>query len=82
MMARSCESQSDELKDKTIGIMYCGASITVTGSLLNRVDVKEHRTKIETAKEGKSIVATHRCCRTYFVKNRVGEMVSITTSAT
>ena len=61
--------------------MKCGASITNTGSLLNCVDVKEHETIIETAKEGESIVATHACCKTYFVKNRVCDMVSIITSA-
>jgi len=61
--------------------MDCGASITITGSLINCVDVEEHKTIIETAKEGESIVATHTCRKTYFVKNRVGDMVSITTSA-
>ena len=49
--------------------------------LLNCVDVEEHKTIIETAKEGESIMATHVCRKTYFVKNRVGDMVSITTSA-
>ncbi len=27
------------------------------------------------------MMATHVCCKTYFVENRVGDMVSITTSA-
>jgi hypothetical protein len=61
--------------------MDCGASITITGSLINCVDVEEHKTIIETAKEGESIMATQVCSKTYFVKNRVGDMVSITTSA-
>jgi hypothetical protein len=39
------------------------------------------KTKIETAKKGESIVATHACRKTYFGKNRVGAMVSITASA-
>jgi hypothetical protein len=62
--------------------MDCGESITFTGSLLNCVDVKEHKTIIETAKEGESIVATHACSKTYCVKNRVGDsdIFSITTS--
>jgi hypothetical protein len=77
-MARSSESQSDESTDKSLGIMDCGASITSTGSLLNYVDVKEHKTVIETAKEGEFIVA---CRKTFCVKNRVGDMVSITTWA-
>jgi hypothetical protein len=80
-LARSIESQSEELTDESFGVMDCGASITITGSLLNCVDVEEHKTIIETAKEGKSIIATHVCRKTYFVKNRVGDMVSITTSA-
>ncbi len=82
-MARSCELQSDESKDKTFDVMDCGASITMTGSLLICVDVKENKTIIETAtsKEGESIMATHTCRKTYFVKNRICEMVSITTSA-
>jgi hypothetical protein len=80
-MAQSSESQSDESTDKSLGVMDYGASITITGSLLNCVDVKEHKTLIETAMEGESIVATHACRKTYFVKNRVGDMVSITTSA-
>ncbi len=78
-MARSCESQSDESTDKSLGVMDCGASITITGSLIYCVDVEEHKTIIGTAKEGESIVATHACSKTYFVKNRVGDMVSITT---
>jgi hypothetical protein len=80
-MASSIESQSEESTDKSLGVMDCGASITITGSLLNCVDVEEHKTIIETAKEGESILATHVCRKTYFVKNRVGDMVSITISA-
>ncbi len=58
-MARSIESQSEESTDESLGVMDCGASITITGSLLNCVDVDEHKTIIETAKEGESIMATH-----------------------
>ncbi len=53
-MARSSESQSHESTDKSVGV----TSITITGPLLNSVDVKEHKAIIETAKEGGSIVAT------------------------
>jgi hypothetical protein len=45
-MARSSESQSDESTDKSLGVMDCGASISITGSLLNCVDVKEHKQKL------------------------------------
>jgi hypothetical protein len=75
-MARSIESQSEESTDESLWVMHCGASITI-----NCVDVEEHKTIMETAKEGESIIATHVCRKTYFVKNRVGDMVSITTSA-
>jgi hypothetical protein len=57
-MARSIESQSEEWKEKSLGVTDCGASITITGSLLNCVDVEEHKTITETAKEGESIMAT------------------------
>ncbi len=45
------------------------------------VDVEEHKTIIETANEGESIMATNVCRTTYFSKNRVRDMVFITTSA-
>ncbi len=45
-------------------------SITITGSLLEFVDVEERKTIIETAKEGEfilhSIMATHVCRKTFF----------------
>ncbi len=43
--------------------------------------VEEHKTIIEPAKEGDSIMARHVGSKTYFVMNRVGDMVSITRSA-
>ncbi len=52
VMARSSDSKSEESTDKSLGVMDFGASITVTGSFLDCVDVKEHKTIIETAKEG------------------------------
>jgi hypothetical protein len=51
-MALSSESQSDESTDKSLGVLDFGASRSITGSLLDCVDVKEHKTIIETAKEG------------------------------
>jgi hypothetical protein len=35
VMARSIESQSEESTDRSLGVMHCGASITIKGSLLN-----------------------------------------------
>ncbi len=58
-MARSIvsESQSEESTDKSLRVMDCGASVTFTGPLLNCIDVEEHKTIIETAKEEESIMA-------------------------
>ncbi len=50
-MAQSSESQSDESIDKSLGVMDCGASITITRSLLNWVNVKEHKNKNWDSKE-------------------------------
>jgi hypothetical protein len=63
-MARTIESQSEESTDESLRVMDCGASITITGSLLYCVDVEEHKTTIEMAKEGESIMATHVCSKT------------------
>jgi hypothetical protein len=41
-MAQSSESQSDKSTDKSLGVMDCGALITITGSLFNCI--KEHKT--------------------------------------
>jgi hypothetical protein len=60
-MVRSIESQSEESTDKSLGVMDCGASVTIMGSLHNCVDVEEHKTKLETARVGESIMATHVC---------------------
>ena len=46
-MARSIESESEESTDESLGVMDCGASITITGSLLNCVDVEEHKFSIK-----------------------------------
>ena len=82
-MARHEDSESnyDYSKDKSVIVMDCGASVTITGSLLNCEDVELKITKIETAKEAESIMASHTCRKTHFVRNRLGEVVSITTLA-
>ena len=74
-------AQSDYGQDKSVIVMDCGASTTVTGSLLNCTDIVEKITTVETAKDGEGMTATHSCIKTYFVRNRVGEMVTITTPA-
>ena len=59
----------------------CGATVTITGSLANTTDVKEKTVVIEMAENGAEMRSTHTCMKTYFMKNRSGETVSITTPA-
>jgi hypothetical protein len=74
-------AQTDYGKDKSVIVVDCGASTTMTGSLLNCSDIEERITTVETAKDGEGMTATHSCNKTYFVRNRVGEVVTITTPA-
>ncbi len=68
------------IKDKSVIVMDCGASQTITGSLIICKEVKEKET-IETANGDDSIKSTHTCIKTYFVRNRMGEVVTITVLA-
>ena len=61
--------------------MDCGASTTITGSLVICTKIAETETLIDTAKEGEGMTATHSCNKAHFVRNRVGETVTITTPA-
>ena len=61
-MARQEDEQSnlvDYSKDKSVIVLDCGASTTVTGSLLNCTDVEVKNTIIETAKDGEGMTAAH-----------------------
>ena len=49
--------------------MDCRASVTITGSLLNCEYVDVKITKIETAKEAESILASHTCRKMHSVRN-------------
>jgi hypothetical protein len=59
----------------------CGATVTITGSLANTTDVKEKTVVIEMAENGAEMRSTRTCMKTYYMKNRSGETVSITTPA-
>jgi hypothetical protein len=81
--ARQADKQPelvDYSKDKSVIVLDCGASTTVTGSLVNCqcTDVEVKTTMSETAKDGEGRKATHSCKKTYFVKNGLGDIVSIT----
>ena len=53
-----------QLKDKSVIVMDCGASCTMTGSLLNTREVTEKTRNIETADGKESLKATHTCLKT------------------
>ena len=67
--------------DKSYLCADCGASMTMTGSLANATDVEEKHVIVDMAESVTSMKATHTCMKTYFIKNRTGEVVSITTPA-
>ena len=79
-MAKAGEILSAD-DDKSHLCADSGASATITSSLANTTDVKERTVVISTAEDGAAIRATHTCMKTYFMKNRSGETVSITTPA-
>jgi len=53
----------------------------VMGSLENTKDVVEKLVRVEMAENGTSMKATQVCMKTYFLKNRSGEVVSLTVPA-
>ena len=53
----------------------------MTGSLENTTDVVEKLVRVEMAENGTSMKATHVRMKTYFLKNRLGEVVSLTVQA-
>jgi hypothetical protein len=52
------QSTTDYSNDKSVIVMDCGASTTMTGSLLNCADIVEKITTIETAKDGEGMITT------------------------
>ncbi len=61
--------------------MDCGASQTITCSLVNCKDEIEKVAIIETAGGEEHMKSTLECTKTYFVRNRMGEVVTITVPA-
>ena len=80
-MARPKEAEPWVIKDNSTIVMDCGASSSLTGSLLNTNEISEKMTRIETADGAETMKATHHCMKTYFVRNRMGETKSITVPA-
>jgi hypothetical protein len=82
-MARPVSGEAGPLviKDKSVIINDCGASATITGSLINTSETSERITIIETADGRDSMTASHKCLKTYFLRNRTGEVTKITVPA-
>jgi len=80
-MARPADAEPLVVKDNTTIVMDCGASSSLTGSLLNTKEISEKVTRIETADGAETMKATHHCMKTYFVRNRMGETKPITVPA-
>ena len=57
-MARPSIESTQVIKDKSALVMDCGASQTITSSLINTKDVKEKVTIIETADGDDSMKST------------------------
>ena len=77
-MARQSDTAPWEIKDKSAIVMDCGAFSSVIGSLINTKNVIEKITKTETADGVDSMKATHLCLKSYFMRNRMGEVKPIT----
>ena len=67
-MARQSEQSTKVIREKSVAVMDCGASQTITGSLINCKDVMEKVTIIETANGEENMVSTHVCTKTNFVR--------------
>ena len=68
-MARLSKQSTQVIKDKSVIVMDCGASQTITNSLINCKEVKEKVTMIKTADGDESMKGTHSCIKTYFIHN-------------
>jgi hypothetical protein len=63
-------------EDKGYLFADCKASITITGSFANSTDIVEKRVMIGMAE---SVKKMYSCMKSHFVKDRLGQLVSITT---
>ena len=67
-MARPSGQYPQSITDKSVLVMDCRASQTITRSLLNCSDVRELQTRIVTADGKESMTSTHACLKTDFLK--------------
>ena len=61
--------------------MDCGATDSLTSSLITATDVEENLIIIETADGVERMCSNHTCIKTYFVKNSMGETVPFSVPA-
>jgi hypothetical protein len=80
-MARPSGSPIPKDEDKGYLCADCGASITITGSLANATDIVVKRVMVDMDESGATMYSSHSCKKTHFVKDRLGQLVSITTEA-
>ena len=69
------------IKDKSVAIVDCRATSTLTCSLINATDIEKKVTIIETADGEERMQSSHKCIKTYFVRNRKGDPVLISVPA-
>jgi hypothetical protein len=81
VMARPSDQSTKVIKEKSVAVRDCGALQTITCSLINCKDVMEKVTIIETANSEENMKSNHACTKTYFVRNRTGDLVTITVTA-
>ena len=81
LAARPAVERTSVEDDMSYVCTDCGASMTITGSMANTTDVQAKSIIVDMAESGTSMNATHTCMKTNFVKNRTGEVVTITTPA-
>jgi hypothetical protein len=80
-VARAGEESTRIIKDRSVAIVDCGATDTLTLLQIHATDVEEKLTIIETADGVERMHSNHKCIKTYFVKNCMGETVLITVPA-
>ncbi len=61
--ARPSDQATKAIKEKYVAVMNCGASQTITGSLINCKEVMEKVTIIETANGEENMISNHVCTK-------------------
>ncbi len=64
-----------------MAIVDCGASSTLTESLINTSDIENRVTIIETADGEERMRSTQKCIQTHLVRNQMGNPVPISIQA-